>query len=130
MATNSPSPSVPWAPDTGLIDMPIEILREIFISIDGEFSKTLWSLCLTCKLFRNIVEAHCEPEYNVRGKYIEDPYALMEQIKARPQLRTLIRVACMERDFVKFTKHTEEDVRALVSALNLESIGDVMYRGL
>jgi hypothetical protein len=34
----------------------------------------------------------------------------------------------MERDFVEFTKHMEEDVLALVSALNLESIRDVMYR--
>ncbi|KAF9701112.1 hypothetical protein EKO04_001047 [Ascochyta lentis] len=105
---------------TGIMDMPNEILREIFISIDGEFSKTLWSLSLTCKHFRDIVEEHCEPEYNVRGKWIEDPYALMERLRDQPRLTRLIRVLRMDCDSAKHTKHTEEEVQRLVRSLELE----------
>jgi hypothetical protein len=113
----------PWRPATTILKMPNEILREIFINIDGEFSKTLSSLCLTCKHFHNIVEEYCEPEYNIRGKWIEDPYALMKQLRDHPHFRTIIRVARMDCFFADHLPYTEEEVTALVRSLGLEDIG-------
>lgn len=124
MATTTQAAAPLWTPNTSIINMPNEVLREIFLSINGEFSRTLYSLSLTCKHFRNIVEEHCEPEYNLRGKWIEDPYPLMERIWAHPYLRRVLRVLRMEYNFMEFTKHTEERVQALVSSMGLIWTGD------
>jgi hypothetical protein len=123
---SSSTATLQWTPATTIMDMPNELLRDIFIAIDGEFSKTLYSLELTCKHFRAIVEEHCEPEYNLRGKWIEDPYALMERIKAQPRLRTLIRVARMEYNYASFTHYTADEVATLVTSLGLDRYGDKM----
>jgi hypothetical protein len=69
-----------WTPDSAITDLPNEILRDMFLAIDGRFSKTLYSLSLTCKRFRDVVKGGCEPEYNLRGKRIDDPFALMERL--------------------------------------------------
>lgn len=37
-------------------------------------------MSLTCKRFRDVVKGGCEPEYNLRGKRIDDPFALMERL--------------------------------------------------
>ncbi|KAF1923463.1 uncharacterized protein M421DRAFT_9692 [Didymella exigua CBS 183.55] len=54
-----------WASGTAIMDLPTEILREIFNAVDSEFSKTLCSFSLTCRHFHGIVEEYCEPEYNL-----------------------------------------------------------------
>ncbi|KZM20177.1 hypothetical protein ST47_g8665 [Ascochyta rabiei] len=97
--------------------MPNEFLCEIILSIHGEFSKTLRSLCLTCKHFRNVVEEHREPEYNLRGKWNDDLYAMTERLRDQPRLKHLIRVICMVYDFAIHTKYTEEEVNNLVTPL-------------
>lgn len=125
MTASTPDAS-PWTHANTILEMPNEILREIFINIDGEFSKTLWSLCLTCKHFHNIVEEYCEPEYNIRGKWIGDPYAFMEQLRDYPHLRTIIRVARMDYFFADHLPYTEEEVTALVRSLGLEDLGPRM----
>ncbi|OSS51136.1 hypothetical protein B5807_04563 [Epicoccum nigrum] len=112
--------------------MPSEVLRQILLAIDGEFSKTLWSVCLTCKQLRAIVEEYCEPKYNVRGTIIKDPFALMERILAQPSLRFNIRAARIEFNYD--TKHTEE-VGTLITSLGLEPlrialINDWIYESL
>ncbi|KAJ4338607.1 hypothetical protein N0V95_008008 [Ascochyta clinopodiicola] len=111
----------PTSSGIGILDMPNEILCEIFITIDGEFSKTLWSLSLTCKHFRNVVEEHCEPEYNLRGKWIDDPYAMMERLRDQPRLKHLVRVIRVDYNFATHTNYTEEDVDELVTSLGLDS---------
>ncbi|KAJ4367752.1 hypothetical protein N0V86_009874 [Didymella sp. IMI 355093] len=123
---SSSKATLQWTPATTIIDMPNELLRDIFFAIDGEFSKTLYSLELTCKRFCAIVEEHCEPEYNLRGKLIEDPYELMERIKAQPRLRTLIRVARMEYNYASFAQYTADEVATLVTSLGLDWYGDKM----
>ena len=111
-----------WTANTNIMDMPNEIVREICFNIDGEFSKTLWGLSLTCRHFRNIIEEYCEPDYNLRGRTIEDPYDFMEQLRDRPQLRKLIRVVRMNYEFAQHTKHTEEEVETLVSTFGLQNL--------
>ncbi|KAF3032359.1 hypothetical protein E8E12_003877 [Didymella heteroderae] len=111
-----------WTPNTGIIDLPNEILRDIFLSVDEAFSCTLWSLSLTCKHFRAIVEEHCEPEYNLRGKKLENPVELLELLCDRPHLRNSIRVANIQyqHDFV--TCGTPADTLALVNRLGLAAV--------
>lgn len=120
MATKFVVTAPPWTPETNLLDMPNEVLRQILLAIDEKFSRTLWSVCLTCKQLRAIVEEYCEPEYNVRGRIIEDPFALMERILTQPSLRYNIRAVRMEFNYD--TKHTEEEVSILITSLGLESL--------
>ena len=126
--TANPGTVPPWTPATSIMDMPIEVLREILISVDGEFSRTLWSLCLTCRHFRNIVEEHCEPEYNLRGKFIEDPFAMMEQLRDRPHLRRLLRSVRIEYNEPQHRDYTEKETLPLLTHLGLESYRDIMSR--
>jgi hypothetical protein len=125
MATKSLATAPPWTPNTSLLDMPNEVLREILLAVDEKFSRTLWSVCLTCKQLRAIVEEFCEPEYNVRGTIIEDPFALMERILAQPSLRYNIRAARMEFNYD--TKHTEEEVDVLITSLGLDSLKNALW---
>lgn len=122
MATEASATATAWTPSTTIMDMPNEILRGIFLSIDGEFSRTLWSLALTCRHLRNIVEEHCEPEYNIRGRWIEDPFVLMERFKAQPYLRNVIRVARMTDNHAEHSEFTEEELQAFASSLGLEAL--------
>lgn len=126
--TANPGTVPPWTPATSIKDMPNEVLREILISVDGEFSRTLWSLCLTCRHFRNIVEEHCEPEYNLRGKFIEDPFAMMEQLRDRPHLRRLLRSVRIKYNEPQHRDYTEKETLPLLTHLGLESYRDIMSR--
>ena len=125
MATKSLATAPPWTPNASLLEMPNEVLRQILLAVDEKFSRTLWSVCLTCKQLRAIVEEYCEPEYNVRGKIIEDPFALMERILARPSLRYNIRAARMEFNYD--TNHTEEDVDKLITSVGLDSLRNALW---
>lgn len=125
MATKSLAIAPPRTPDISLLDMPNEILRQILLAIDEKFSRTLWSVCLTCKQLRAIVEEYCEPEYNVRGRIIEDPFALMERILAQPCLRYIIRAARTEYNYD--TEHTEAEVDTLITSLGLDSLKDAIW---
>lgn len=125
MATESLAAAPPWTPNTSLLDMPNEILRQILLAIDEKFSRTLWSVCLTCKQLRAIVEEFCEPEYNVRGTIIKDPFALMQRILAQPSLRYNIRAARMEFNYE--TQHTEGEVDILITSLGLDSLKNALW---
>lgn len=124
MATEASATAPVWTPSTTIMDMPNEILRDIFLSIDGEFSRTLWSLALTCRHFRNIVEEHCEPEYNLRGKHVEDIYDLLEQLRNRPSLKGLIRVARMNYEHASYATRTEAEILPLLHSLGLDMLHD------
>lgn len=122
-ATTSPmavGPSNTPQPNKNIMDLPPELLREIFISIDGQFSKTLWGLSLTCQLFRNVVEEYCEPEYNMRGNKIGDPYALLEQLRDRPHFRELIRVLRVDHDCIRRPELTFEYLESLHTSLGID----------
>jgi hypothetical protein len=80
---------------------------------------------LTCKQLRAIVEEFCEPEYNVRGTIIKDPFALMERVLAQPSLRYNIRAVRMEFNYE--TKLTEGEVDILITSLGLDSLKHALW---
>lgn len=115
--------SVPiWTPSTTIIDLPNEILRDIFLAIDGEFSKSLYSLSLTCKHFRAIVEEHCKPEYNLRGKELDHALELLEQLIDRPSFKRSIRVLNLQYQHAFLPTETSAETLTLANRLGLAAL--------
>lgn len=126
MTARSNTLSPCWTAATSLMDMPNEILCQIILTAGEDFPKTWWSLSLSCKHLHAIVEEHCGPEYNLRGRLIEDPFAAMEQIRARSSLRNVIRVVRMRNDYAEHVKHTQEEVDELITSRDLAHLGAIV----
>ncbi|KAF1963799.1 hypothetical protein CC80DRAFT_498914 [Byssothecium circinans] len=79
-----------------LVDLPTELLRDIFIRASPGFASTLRALMLTCKRFHHIVEEHLYPEYNLRTA--DNQYELLTDFVRRPHLRPLVRSLDIKQD--------------------------------
>lgn len=127
--TTELSDFLPCTPRTIIMGLPSKILREILVSVDGEYSKTLWSLCLTCKHFRNNVEKHGEPEYNLRGKQIEDTFEISVQMRDQPHLRKLMRSVRLNLGSAAHSTCAKEEMLALASSLGLKYQPTALFSG-
>lgn len=108
-----------WTPGTIILDLPNELLRDIFLGVDEAFSCTLWSLSLTCKQFRAIVEEHCEPEYNLRGIELDNSLELLQQLIDRPHLKHSIRVLNVQYRQAFGSTETLVETKALATRLGV-----------
>ncbi|KAF2124127.1 hypothetical protein P153DRAFT_371014 [Dothidotthia symphoricarpi CBS 119687] len=112
-------------PTTGFTDLPTELLCQIFLDIPSNFTKTLWSLSLTCKRFHDVIEERLEPEHNLRRCVVDDPYSLIRRLTDRPALRTVIRSVKLASNISSRPPLSEAEANELVGSANLNTYAEL-----